>query len=357
MPVTIFFCYAHEDELLLNKLKAQLSPLKRRNLIDTWYDRDINAGTEWEHEINQHLNTAQIILLLVSPDFMNSDYCYGIEMQRALERHERKEAVVIPIILRHVYWQEEFGKLQALPTDAKPVTDRHWHTIDEAFYDVVSGIRKAIEKVRIAHPVINVSPQIVQVRGGVEKAEVHIPLQTSEGREAVEMPSSTKRRFPLFRNKQESNGDQFYKFTIHAKLVLSFALEEAQRFENNYIGTEHLLLGLIRDSDGMAAKVLADLDVKWNKVRNATEFIIARSSFNSALGEIGLTPRAKNVIELAVDEALRLNHQYIGTEHILLGLIREGEGIAAGVLDSLGVNLDNARRQTVLTLKQNVREE
>ena len=88
MAVKIFFCYAHEDEDLLKKLKMHLKPMQRAGQIDVWHDRDINAGTEWEREISHHLNTAQIILLLISPDFMDSDYCYTIEMQRALERHE-----------------------------------------------------------------------------------------------------------------------------------------------------------------------------------------------------------------------------------------------------------------------------
>ncbi len=121
MSVSIFFCYAHEDEALLNKLKAQLRPLQRERLIDVWHNRDINAGTEWEQEIKKHLNEAKIILLLVSPDFIDSDSCYSIEMKRAKERHERKEAKVIPLILRPVDWQGVLGTLQALPTDAKPV--------------------------------------------------------------------------------------------------------------------------------------------------------------------------------------------------------------------------------------------
>jgi TIR domain len=146
MPVKLFFCYAHEDEPLLNKLKSHLSPLQRQGLIDVWYDRDINAGTEWENEIDTHLRTADIILLLISPDFMNSDYCYSIEMQRALERHKHKEARVIPIILRPIYWQgEPLGTLQALPTDAKPVTDPDWHNLDRALFNVTEGIRKTIE--------------------------------------------------------------------------------------------------------------------------------------------------------------------------------------------------------------------
>jgi hypothetical protein len=144
MSVTIFFCYAHEDEALLNKLKAHIRPLQRQGLIDVWYDRDINAGTEWEQEIKKHLNAANIILLLVSPNFMYSDYCYGVEMKRALEWHQRGEARVIPIILRHVYWQGILGTLQALPTDAKPVMSSLWYSVDEALFDVTEGLRKVV---------------------------------------------------------------------------------------------------------------------------------------------------------------------------------------------------------------------
>jgi len=146
--------------------------------------------------------------------------------------------------------------------------------------------------------------------------------------------------------------DRFDKFSERARRVLTLAQEEAQRFNHNYIGTEHLLLGLVREGEGVAAKVLANLGVELNKVRSAVEFIIGRGD-RAVLGEIGLTPRAKKVIELAVDEARRLNHGYIGTEHLLLGLVREGEGIAAGVLESLGVNLERVRAETTRILAQN----
>ena len=145
--------------------------------------------------------------------------------------------------------------------------------------------------------------------------------------------------------------DRFDKFTERARRVLTLAQEEAQRFNHNYIGTEHLLLGLVREGDGVAAKVLSNLGVELNKVRSAVEFIIGRGDRTTS-GEIGLTPRAKRVIELAVDEARRLNHSYIGTEHLLLGLVREGEGIAAGVLESLGVNLERVRGETTRILSQ-----
>ena len=148
-----------------------------------------------------------------------------------------------------------------------------------------------------------------------------------------------------------SSSDRFDKFTERARKVLTLAQEEAQRFNHNYIGTEHLLLGLVREGDGVAAKVLANLGVELNKVRSAVEFIIGRGD-RTVTGDIGLTPRAKKVIELAVDEARRLNHHYIGTEHLLLGLVREGEGIAAGVLESLGVSLDKVRNQIIHVLNQ-----
>jgi ATP-dependent Clp protease ATP-binding subunit ClpC len=145
--------------------------------------------------------------------------------------------------------------------------------------------------------------------------------------------------------------DRFDKFTERAKKVLVLAQEEAQRFNHNYIGTEHLLLGLVREGEGIAAKVLSNLGVELNKVRSAVEFIIGRGD-RMVIGDISLTPRAKKVIELAVEEARRLNHNYIGTEHLLLGLVREGEGIAAGVLESLGVNLEKVRTQVITVVSQ-----
>jgi ATP-dependent Clp protease ATP-binding subunit ClpC len=138
---------------------------------------------------------------------------------------------------------------------------------------------------------------------------------------------------------------RFEKFSERARRVLSLAQEEAQRFNHNYIGTEHILLGLVRETEGVAARVLSNLNVELVKVRSAVEFIIGRGE-RPTPGEIGLTPRAKKVIELAVDEARRLNHHYIGTEHLLIGLMREGEGVAAGVLESLGVSLEKVREET-----------
>jgi len=145
--------------------------------------------------------------------------------------------------------------------------------------------------------------------------------------------------------------DRFDKFTDHARAVLTLAQDEAQRFRHPYIGTEHLLLGMLRVDDCLAARVLRNLGAEPSKVRTAVEFIIGRGDL-PIVGEVGLTPWAKRVIELAIDEARRMDHHYIGTEHLLLGLVREGEGIAAGVLESLRVNLDKVRHEVIRLLAE-----
>jgi TIR domain len=146
MPIEVFFSYAHEDESLRNKLANHLKIFERQGIISGWHDRQIVAGSEWAGQIDDHLNTAQVILLLVSDDFLASDYCYDVEMKRAMERHEGGEARVIPIILRPCPWQSApFGKLQALPKDARPVTQ--WQNRDEAFLDIANGIKAAVNAI------------------------------------------------------------------------------------------------------------------------------------------------------------------------------------------------------------------
>jgi len=143
--------------------------------------------------------------------------------------------------------------------------------------------------------------------------------------------------------------DMFEKFTNRARIVMTLAQDEAQRLGHNYMGTEHLLLGLVREGEGVGALALIALGVSLDDARAAVLHIIGHGD-RIVAGEIGLTPRAKKVIELAVDEARRMGHNYIGTEHLLLGLLREGEGIACGVLESLGVNLERARGVIIETL-------
>lgn len=146
-PVNIFICYAREDRESLQELERHLVILRRQNLIDLWHDMMINAGEEWEKEINTHLNAAQIILLLVSPDFMGSSYAYGIEMRKAMERAERGEAHVVPIILRPVAWQNTpFGHLKALPRDGRAVSERRGK--ERTFVEIVAEIRRVVEELR-----------------------------------------------------------------------------------------------------------------------------------------------------------------------------------------------------------------
>lgn len=143
-PLEIFFSYSHVDESLRQALEKHLKSLIFENLITTWHDRDISAGQEWAQQIDQHLDNAHIILLLISADFISSDYCYSIEVKRAMERHYKGEACVIPIILRPTSWQEmPFGKLQCLPSNSNPITI--WSNQDEAWVDVINGIRAAVK--------------------------------------------------------------------------------------------------------------------------------------------------------------------------------------------------------------------
>ncbi len=149
--VEVFYSYAHKDEPLRNDLEKHLKLLQRQGFITQWHDRRIGAGTEWAHTIDSHLHSAAIILLLVSADFMASDYCYDIELDLALERHRAGEARVVPIILRPVDWQSSrFGQLQALPSGGKPVT--RWQDHDEALCDIANELRTIIEELSISPP-------------------------------------------------------------------------------------------------------------------------------------------------------------------------------------------------------------
>ncbi len=147
-PVEVFCSYAHEDESYLERLHVHLSMLSRERRISAWHDRQIVPGTDWTKALDQHLNTASVVLLLVSPDFIASDYCYEIEMQRALQRHDASEARVIPILVRPCEWKKTpIARLQCLPRNGKPVTK--WGDQDDAWNDVAVGIRKNIENFAI----------------------------------------------------------------------------------------------------------------------------------------------------------------------------------------------------------------
>jgi hypothetical protein len=143
-PLDVFYSYAHEDKILVKSLIASLSLMRQQGLINNVFDCEIVPGQEWDSVIREQLNGAQIILLCVSSDFLNSDYIYRVELETAMNRHQAGLATVIPVILRSVDWMgASFAKLQALPTEARAVTS--WPNMDEAFTDVARGIRRAIE--------------------------------------------------------------------------------------------------------------------------------------------------------------------------------------------------------------------
>src|SRR5947209_4785891 len=136
--IKLFYCYAPEDKPLRDQLEKHLANMRWQGLITTWHDQDISAGKEWEREVNNQLETANIILLLISSDFMFSEYCYDVLMKLALKRHRDRKARVIPIILRSVDWQDApFSNLQMLPTNATPV--KSWVDPDDAFLDIVKS--------------------------------------------------------------------------------------------------------------------------------------------------------------------------------------------------------------------------
>ena len=147
--LNVFFAYSRKDTILRERLDVHLSALKRKDFIDTWYDGQIDAGKEWEMEINNNLSKADIILLLISADFIASDYCFKVEMKKAITRHERGDAVVIPILLKPCDWKDlPFSKIQALPQNGKHITSKHWKDDDHALTEIAQSVRGIVEKLR-----------------------------------------------------------------------------------------------------------------------------------------------------------------------------------------------------------------
>src|SRR6266571_2172367 len=158
MTIEVFISYSHKDQAFREELEIHLSNLKRQNIINSWYDGNIAPGAELKPQIMDHLKSAQIILLLISADFIHSDFCYSIEMKQAIDRHNAGEARVIPILLRPTDWQgAPFDTLKMLPTDAKAITK--WRRRDDAFADIVQGIRASIHELTITGKTAN--PSIV----------------------------------------------------------------------------------------------------------------------------------------------------------------------------------------------------
>lgn len=222
MP-NVFFSYCHADEALRDQLEKQLAMLKRQGVIETWHDRRINAGQEIDAAIDEHINTDEIILLLVSPDFIASDYCYNVEMARAMERHEAKQATVIPVILRACDWHHApFGKLLGTPVDGKPVT--FWPDRDEAFLQVAKEVRKAAEKWRSDKPIA--SPKAA-------RPEYAIPVAAAP--EAIAVPRSSNLRLAKTFTQLDKDQFQFETFEYIARYFEN-SLAELQARNAGYQG-------------------------------------------------------------------------------------------------------------------------
>jgi TIR domain len=177
--IEVLICYAHKDEPLMRELECQLRVLEQQGLITIWHDRMIVGGTDWKQEMNKHLNSARIILFLVSADFIASETNTD-EIEQAMKRHATGKAQVIPVILKHVLWRGSvFGKLKPLPTDGKPVTGAAWHSHDEAFIDVAEGVQQAVEELN-RPTTIPISTQ------NSLEAEQPLPVKKQQRRPATE---------------------------------------------------------------------------------------------------------------------------------------------------------------------------
>lgn len=256
-PVRVLYSYSHTDEGLRKQLETHLSLLKRQGVIEDWHDRKIGAGQEWAGQIDAHLDVADVILLLVSPDFLASDYCYDVELNRAMERHEAGEARVIPVILRPCDWQgASFGKLQALPKDAKPVTE--WHSRDRAFTNIVRGIRVTVQ-------------ELVAIR-----ARGEMPLKTEPAEQSAGVARSASRT--------ESNAwTSGCYLSPEVQMGVELARQTARSWKDSLLTIPHLLVGLASVKGGVLEQFLVKHGIDGEKWAREIE-----CSFKHARADEGL---------------------------------------------------------------------
>lgn len=241
---TIYICYAREDEPFANKLQSHLRLLENERLVNLWRTRSIMPDIHYREEFDTNLEEAQIILLLVSPDFIASDYCYSSEMQRALERHQAGEAFVVPVILRPVLWQETpLGSLQALPIGARPIT--MWHDMDDAFSSITEEIGKIAEERFIYPGHISTNPEL-------RSSEVFDSVP------AISFSSSSAdkdTRLSIWKRRYSAAGKLFLFLRLFGNALDMYEKALLVEPENPrlYLGKGTALLGLMRSNEALAA--------------------------------------------------------------------------------------------------------
>lgn len=226
-PLKVFISYSHRDEDLKEELEVHLASLKREGTIAPWQDRDIEAGEEWDDKIREALEAAQIILLLITPRFLASRYCFDEETKRAMERHEAGTARVIPVIMKPADWEtSHFSKLQVLPKDGKPCT--RWDDLDEALVNVVSGIRRVVQSLSVKLDSMNEQASSAFNNNKVANSEM-----SSSSSEAQPANNSVEKRLALIRLLSQLPAPQFemlvFALDIPSANIPSSTLPAGQR--------------------------------------------------------------------------------------------------------------------------------
>jgi hypothetical protein len=341
--IDIFISYAHEDEAYLKLLETHLSALQRRGLINIWHDRNISAGTEWASKIDSYLNTAHMILLLISPDFFASDYCYSVEMMQAINRHEAGDACIIPIILRPTYWQEtHIGKLLALPTDGKPVI--HWPTRDDAFFDITGGLLKAIAEWKKQQMVRKITLFGYEVGGGITSHIWKYPLSFSPDEQYTAWWNLKKNFTP-----EEIVGQSWVKISHYGDIFLLRFSDEGRLRESllsdpgrDWPGTWEMKEEMLRlHIDSYELDVFANREIS---TYSAVECMKGEKLPHAYFTFFPIqTARAKHwdlrLVPFLVDELCEqvLNRRAAVREQLLYGsLLHRGEMSARGIVKLLG---------------------
>jgi tetratricopeptide (TPR) repeat protein len=308
--VEVFFSYSHKDEDLRDELSKHLALLKRQHVITAWHDRKIGAGKEWENEIDEHLNTADIILLLISSDFLASDYCYDVEVKTAMNRHDDGEARVIPVILRPVDLKgAPFGKLQALPKDARPVTD--WPNRDQAFLNVAQGIRVAAEEL-----VLSQIRRLFESLATVERLK-NWPNVISIGERILK---SLPDHLPEYQ-------------TARSKTAAAYVKRWASRFDEksqDALGCVQVKTKRHEDPEQIRDQILADLNRAIELDQENAEYYYLRYSMRT-MRMVNLDNESAQAREFDLARAIELDPS-TAQYHLARAIKKEGSGDEEGAL-------------------------